>query len=153
MTQNRMKMVDKTLDNTNKIRYKTIIGLISVFLLVAIIVTWLFLPRLANHFHFAVPLNDPEGLPFRVIYNGRSYMNPSVCAGDNWCHVFKPECHTQESLTRDNQWPLKQVGELPALFGKARPILMPAVYTFTTVVYVPYGDKGCYLNYGLEGGA
>lgn len=145
-------MADKSLDDQNKIRYKTIIGLVSVFLLFVILVTWLFLPRIANHFHFALPLNDPEGLPFRIPSSMGSFMNPSVCAGDSWCHDFKPECHTQESLTRQNQWPLKQVGELPTLFGPSRPIYMPAAYTYTTVLYVPYGDKGCYLNYGREGG-
>jgi hypothetical protein len=139
-------------ENKNRIRYITLIGLVNVILLVAILGLWLILPRLANHFYFALPISDPDGLPFRVPYNGRTYMNPSVCAGEGWCHNYKPECRTEEYLKQQQHWPLKQVGKVLTLFGPTHPIMVPAAYTFTYVVFVPYGNNGCYLNYGLEGG-
>ncbi len=143
---------DENSTGANKIRVKTIIGLVGIFLVVAILVLWLFLPRLANHFYFALPIGDPGGLPFRVPYNGRTYMNPAVCAGEVWCNEYKPECRTQEYLIEKKMWPLKQVGEVSTLFGPAHPIMMPTAYgNQTYVVFVPYGD-GCYLNFGLEGG-
>src|SRR5690349_14970456 len=117
--------------------------LASIFLVLSIGVTWLFLPKLANHFTFALPV--PNGLPYHISYNNRTYLNNAVCAGENWCEDKKPQCRTQPYLIQNNEWPLKQVGEVPTLFGPAHPILMPIANPglATTVVYVQYGD-GCY---------
>jgi hypothetical protein len=109
------------------------------------------LPRLANHYNFALP--GANGLPYRVSFNNRTYINPSVCAGADWCKNEKPVCLTREYLADSNQWPLKPVGEVPTLFGPAHSIMLPASYSNLAItgIFILYAAD-CYLAYGLEGG-
>jgi hypothetical protein len=107
-------------------------------------------PWTANHFGYA--LLGTDGLPFRVHYGGRDYANPGYCAGADWCQGQRRTCWSQAKLQSVSLWPLAEVGQIPALFGRSYPIMnaaIPAGFT-PTLIFVPIGS--CYVVYALEGG-
>jgi hypothetical protein len=82
-----------------KFGYKLII-VIFVTVLCGFFLVGLALPRLANNYNFALP--GANGLPYRISFNNRTYINPSVCAGADRCKNEKPACLTGENLTGSN---------------------------------------------------
>lgn len=131
-------------------KFRVVIAIFSVVLL-GFSALWLYLPWLANHYNFALPVSN--GLPYRISYNNRTYATSSVCAGADWCKDKKPDCRTEEYLVTNNLWPLKSLGDVPSLFSSAHLIMLPASSSnpATTVVYV-LKDTNCYIVYALEGG-
>jgi hypothetical protein len=124
---------------------------ITVIVIVCALVA-LMQPAMANHFGYALP--GPRGLPYRLTYAGRTYANPSTCAGAGWCDGAAPiHCATTAWLRRYGYWPLARVGTLWVMIGLPYPMLRsPTPAGMTTMgLYVPIG-RDCYLNYSLEGG-
>jgi hypothetical protein len=136
-----------------RLRVKNLIGcalLLGVCLLCSAPVL---LPRLANHYGFALPL--PNGLPNRIHYGGRLYWAPGFCGGEPGCRP-QPHCWNQEFLASKDLWPLKQVGEIPVLLGAPIPLLTTAAQptpstAVDTVLMIPYSPD-CYATYALVGG-
>jgi hypothetical protein len=126
-------------------------GLVAVVLLGAGVIA--FQPRTANHFGYALP--GTEGLPFRISYQGRYYVNLLTCAGASWCQGgtgARSLCVTKDELINDNRWPLTQVGSIPTLFGAGHPILVDPAYSGLTQVEVfVVNGSNCYVAYQLAG--
>ncbi|HET9014557.1 MAG TPA: hypothetical protein VFN57_03100 [Thermomicrobiaceae bacterium] len=112
------------------------------------------LPKLANHYGFALP--RPGGLPFRVAYAGRDYENIATCAGATWCRQAPPDSSTCWSAARAQAralLPAPGAGSVMTLFGRphallARPVVDGLVPTGVLVTDGP----ACYVPYALEGG-
>jgi hypothetical protein len=136
-----------------KLRWAIVVVLGLVVLTVAGAGVIAFQPRTANHFGYA--LAGPDGLPYRISYQGRSYFNLSICAGADWCkgHTSGQSlCVTQAVLAQDNRWPLAQVGAVPTLFGPSHPVMAEsssAGLTQTELFVVNGSD--CYVAYALQG--
>jgi hypothetical protein len=113
-----------------------------------------FQPRMANHFGYALP--GPNGLPYRIAYQGRTYVNLSMCAGAAWCKSTssaQPLCVTQAALANDNRWPLKQIGSIFTLFGPSHAVLVdPADEGLTQLDLFVADGTDCYIVYTLQGG-
>jgi hypothetical protein len=143
--------------------------LLLAFLLVAVL-TFGFnaiggLPEFANHFGFALP--GDNGLPFRISYLNRDFINPITCAGADWCKdgnprafvdgVSPPLCHHKQDLQKNGEWPLVQAGSIFTMLpGSPYPIMVSQAnygdgQGKVTVIYV-IKAKDCYVSYGLSGG-
>lgn len=143
--------------------------LIFILLVIAIVITasytWqVLLPWMANHYSFALP--GENGLPYRIMYNGRSYFNSITCASAAWCEEDRQTypnklCRTESEIRQQGEWPLVQVSEVRTLWGDPYPIMAdayilrkPVPYgrpVYGMVVYVPRVN-GCCIEYQLVGG-
>ena len=110
-----------------------------------------FLPRLANHFGFALPIE--HGLPYRVFYHDRAYSsNDNMCAGSGWCNP-QLSCSSFSELKEKGYGPLSQIGTVHTLFGPVHPIVSGQMIQSLppAIIWVSY-SKDCYLAYVLMGG-
>jgi hypothetical protein len=125
-------------------------GLVGVIFL--LIVTYITLPRLANHYGFALP--GSNGLPYRISYDNRTYSTQATCAGANWCESNSEHCVTQANLVKKNYWPLAEISTIPTLFGSDHKVMVAEASKVGKLPMVLYIAKkeGCYISYGLEGG-
>jgi hypothetical protein len=131
----------------------------ALFMLIGLL--WLVgLPWASNRFGFALP--GEGGLPNRITYNGRTYVNPATCARAGWCdnqlldvqqrHYL---CWTGQNLRQANALPMTQVGTVPVLASAPYPLMAPQadiVNKRTPVLIVIPLDTGCYVPYELSGG-
>jgi hypothetical protein len=123
----------------------------SIVLVVFLAAGSAFLPRLANHFGFALPIAD--GLPYRVFYLDRAYSSSDhMCAGAGWCRP-QPSCSSLSELNEKGYSPLTQIGTVHTLFGPDHPIVTGRTIQDSppTIVWVSY-SRDCYLTYALMGG-
>jgi hypothetical protein len=136
-----------------KLRWAIVIVLGLVVLTVAGTGVVAFQPRTANHFGYALP--GPDGLPFRISYQGRNYINLSICAGADWCKGRsggQSLCVTQQVLVNDNRWPLVQVGSVRTLFGTAHPVMAESASNDLPQLELFVVDgNDCYVAYALQG--
>jgi hypothetical protein len=110
-----------------------------------------FLPRLANHFGFALPIE--YGLPYQVFYRDRAYSsNDNMCAGAGWCQP-QLSCSTFTELNQKWHGPLSQIGTVYTFLGPVHPIVSGRLIQGSppTIVWVSY-SRDCYLTYVLMGG-
>ncbi len=143
---------------------KKVLSISILLCLLAIGFTWyVLLPWMANHYSFALP--GEKGLPYRVMYNGRSYFNSITCANAAWCEEAQQNYPNQlcmtESEIRQHAGPLVQVSDIQTLWGDPYPIMAdsyilrkPVRYgepVYGMAVYVFRGN-GCYIQYQLVGG-
>jgi len=130
-------------------KMKVVVGLILLSgFLISILV---FLPYLANHLGFALPIDF--GLPYQVIYKNRSYSsNDNMCAGGGWCQP-QLACSSITELDKKYNGPLSQIGNVYTLFGPVHPIMSgPMIHgSPPTIIWVSY-SKNCFLTYVLMGG-
>jgi hypothetical protein len=94
-----------------------------VIVLVALGVVAALQPTMANRFGYALP--GPRGLPGHFIYQGATYSNGALCAGDAWCQNNHPERWSLEMFGAATPFPLRQVASLSTLFGAAHAIYEP----------------------------
>lgn len=132
--------------NIGKLRWAIRAALVTVL----VILVWPIVPRVANHFGFALPFEG--GLPYRIWYGGRNYMTDEMCAGAGWCSG-KWTCRSEQYLAKRKADPLVDAGSVPTLLWLehrivAGPASYPGGLPFT--VYVQYYDN-CYISYGISG--
>jgi hypothetical protein len=136
-----------------KLRWAIVIVLGLVVLTMAGAGVVAFQPRTANHFGYALPGQD--GLPYRVTYQGHSYINLSICAGADWCKGRNGShslCVTQQVLVQDNRWPLVQVGSVSTLFGASHPVMAEsAANDLAQLELFVVDGNDCYVAYALQG--
>ncbi|MGH2516973.1 MAG: hypothetical protein ACRDHP_15075 [Ktedonobacterales bacterium] len=128
-------------------RLLVIEGIVTLLVAAGIVA---FNPWTANHFGYALP--GADGLPSRIHYGGRDYSAPGYCAGADWCQGQPRTCWSAATMRSYHYWPLAQVGQILALFGRPYPIMNSAIFPglTSTLVFVPTGS--CYVVYALEGG-
>ncbi|WP_233223910.1 hypothetical protein [Amycolatopsis sp. BJA-103] len=117
-----------------------------------------FIPKVANHFGYALP--GERGLPYQVHYNGRDYRNVLTCAGARWCEDEKtPEQRTWSYCTPGSGESVRETGlvkvdDVFTLFGSSHVVftagVVPRGKTATRVLVEASHD--CYLTYDLVGG-
>ena len=134
---------------------RRLVFVLAALLIVAAGVWVAFLPRVANHFSYALPGRD--GLPTYIYAHGRRYQSLQVCAGDGWCQRDRlqqliPRCYTQADLRAMRMWPLVQVSTMFTLFGAPQPILSPQGESSVMQAFVMADGPDCYVTYALEGG-
>lgn len=137
------------------------VPLVAGAMMVLGLLWYLGLPWAANNFGFALP--GAGGLPYRIHYNGHTYVNPATCAREGWCeHQVslggQPHglCWSLQELQQRNLWPLVQVGTLSAFLSSPYPLMIPRA-SFSNnspppVVIVPMGSD-CYVFYTLLTGS
>ncbi len=80
-------------------------------------------PATANRMGYALP--GPHGLPDHFTYQGATYADPGLCAGDPSCANAQTIRWSQTMMAANRAWPLRQVATLPTLFGAGHPIYEP----------------------------
>ncbi|HEX8730417.1 MAG TPA: hypothetical protein VF725_00045 [Ktedonobacterales bacterium] len=80
-------------------------------------------PATANALGYALP--GARGLPGHFTYQGVTYSNRDLCAGDSSCAGARATRWAQADFVRQDEWPLTTVGAIPTLFGPAHTIYQP----------------------------
>lgn len=80
-------------------------------------------PATADTFGYALP--DARGLPGHFSWQGVTYTNAGLCAGDSRCESAQAPRWSQADFAAQGEWPLTTVGAVPTLFGAAHPIYEP----------------------------
>ncbi|GHO76935.1 hypothetical protein KSD_47060 [Ktedonobacter sp. SOSP1-85] len=117
--------------------------------------SWLELPWMANHFGFALP--GQGGLPYRITYATRTYVNHATCAHAGWCQTdtqSNPLCWKEADIRQHDNWPLIRIGTITTLFGSPYSLIAKSNASSKRTVIVIYlvFDTNCYVPYALEGG-
>lgn len=104
-----------------------------------------FLPRVANHFGYALPW--PDGLPYSVHYRDRDYHSPRTCAGAGWCDGPGPVCLPHPGR-------LVRVDDVFTYFGTSHDVFVDGSIPprETPIGVLVEAHDGCYVAYSLSGG-